>query len=149
MHKGLSSEPEGDPVELTIPLERVCDIILKLREFDVKDAVTEPDAGSNPSDDGGIAVLEDHPDDPVEEELRSQIGYLTEDEQIDLIALVLLGRDGSSSEEWPSTRAEAARLYAERPRRATGFLMSDPLSSDYLEEGLSLCGLSCEDASSS
>jgi hypothetical protein len=36
-------------------------------------AVTEPDAGSNASDDRMIAVLEDHGDDRVQEELTSFI----------------------------------------------------------------------------
>ena len=32
---------------------------MKAREFDAKDEVTEPDPGSNPSDDKGAAVLEE------------------------------------------------------------------------------------------
>ena len=44
------SSSEDDSV-LTISPEKVCFVIQKAREFDVKDAVTEPDPGSNPSDD--------------------------------------------------------------------------------------------------
>ena len=51
--------------------EKVCFVITKAREFDVKDAVTKSDPGSNPSDDKMIAVLEDHSDDPVVQELTS------------------------------------------------------------------------------
>jgi hypothetical protein len=69
---------------LAISPEKVCFVIIKAREFDVKDEVTEPDAGSNPSDDKMISVLEDHGDDPVVEELTSFISSLSEDEQIDL-----------------------------------------------------------------
>jgi hypothetical protein len=33
---------------LSITPEKVCFFILKAREFDVKDVVTDPDSGSNP-----------------------------------------------------------------------------------------------------
>ncbi|MGA8772105.1 MAG: hypothetical protein WB610_17255, partial [Rhodomicrobium sp.] len=69
---------EDDEVTLSIPPEKVCFIIVKAREFDVKDEVSEPDPGSNPSDDHDVAVLEDHDDDPVFEELTSFIGALSE-----------------------------------------------------------------------
>ena len=59
-----------EPTELQISPEKVCFVVIKAREFDVKDAVTEPDPGSNPSDDQMVAVLEDHADDPVVEECR-------------------------------------------------------------------------------
>ena len=49
-----------DAATLTISPEKVCFIIIKAKEFDAKDEVTEPDSGSNPSDDKDIAVLEDH-----------------------------------------------------------------------------------------
>jgi hypothetical protein len=38
---------------------------------DAKDVVTEPDPGSNPTDDGMLSVLEDHKDDPVVAELAA------------------------------------------------------------------------------
>ena len=40
-----------DESPLTISPEKVCFIIIKAKEFDAKDEVTEPDPGSNPSDD--------------------------------------------------------------------------------------------------
>jgi hypothetical protein len=90
-------KPDDAPLdldaELTISTEKVCFIIVKAREFDVKDAVTEPDPGSNAADDGEVAVLEDHADDPVQQELTASINALTEDEQIDVVALTWLGRD--------------------------------------------------------
>ena len=85
-----ADEDEGP---LTISPEKVCFIVIKAREFDAKDAVTEPDPASNPSDDRDAAVLEDHRDDPVVEELTGLINALSEDEQIDLVALAWLGRD--------------------------------------------------------
>ena len=76
---------------LAISPEKVCFIVIKAREFDAKDIVTIPDEASNASDDRMISVLENHTDDPVVAELKSFIGALTEDEQIDLVALTWLG----------------------------------------------------------
>jgi hypothetical protein len=43
---------------------------------------------------------EDHKDDPVLAELNGFIGALTEDEQIDLVALTWLGRGDGTIEDW-------------------------------------------------
>jgi hypothetical protein len=134
-----------DMPALAISPEKVCFVIIKAREFDVKDAVTEPDAGSNPSDDKMISVLEDHGDDPVVEELTSFISSLSEDEQIDLVALAWLGRDDNTIEDWPALRQEAARAHVSRAEQTASYLLGMPLLADYLEEGFSLFGQSCED----
>ena len=132
---------EEEVVALEIPIKKVCFIIMKAREFDVKDAVTEPDPGSNPSDDKMTSVLEDHTDDPVVEELTSLIDSLTEDEQIDLVALAWLGRDDNTADDWPSVRQEAARAHNARTAR---YLLGMPLLGDYLEEGLAILGHACD-----
>jgi hypothetical protein len=134
-----------EPPELVISPEKVCFIVVKAREFDVKDAVTEPDTASNPSDDKMISVLEDHRDDPVVEELTSLISSLTEDEQIDLVALAWLGRDDNTIEDWPELRKEAARAHRDRRTHTADYLLGTPLLSDQLEEALSLFGRSCEE----
>ena len=85
---------------LSISPEKVCFLIVKAREFDVKDIVTDPDPGSNPTDDAMRAVLEDHRDDPTVLEIRSFINALTEDEQVDLVALTWLGRGDSDISDW-------------------------------------------------
>ena len=130
---------------LAISPEKVCFVIVKAREFDVKDVVTEPDTGSNPSDDKMISVLEDHGDDPVVEELTSFISSMSEDEQIDLVALAWLGRDDNTIDDWQALREEAARAHRTQTTHTANYLLGTPLVSDYLDEGLSLFGLSCED----
>lgn len=131
-----------DKSPLTISPEKVCFIIVKAREFDAKDEITEPDPGSNPSDDKDIEVLEAHEDDPVVEELTSLINSLSEDEQIDLVALAWLGRDDYSASDWAVVREEAARAHNER---TADYLLGTPLVGDFLEEGLSMLGYSCEE----
>lgn len=131
-----------DATSLAISPETVCFIIIKAKEFDAKDAVTEPEPASNPSDDMVAAVLEDHQDDPVLEELTSLINALSEDEQIDLVAMMWLGRGDYSIGEWQMAREEAARAHTEHTAR---YLLGTPLLGDFLEEGLSLLGHSCEE----
>lgn len=132
---------EEEVVALDIPIKKVCFIIMKAREFDVKDAVTEPAPGSNPSDDKMTSVLEDHADDPVVEELTSLIDSLTEDEQIDLVALAWLGRDDNTADDWLAVRQEAARAHN---ARTSGYLLGMPLLGDYLDEGLAILGHACD-----
>ena len=141
----IEESPAEELPALAISPEKVCFVIIKAREFDVKDVVTEPDTGSNPSDDKMIAVLENHGDDPVVQELTSFISDLSEDEQIDLVALAWLGRDDNTIEDWAALREEAARAHSTRTTHTANYLLGTPLVSDYLEEGLSLFGQSCED----
>jgi hypothetical protein len=125
--------------ELAISVEKVGFLIEKTREFDVKEAETDPDSGSNPTDDDMIDVLEDDGCDPVAQEISGFINAMTEDEQIDLIALMRLGRGDGSIEEWNDLRREAAEV---RGRSTSRTLLGEPLVSDYLAEGLDAFGLS-------
>jgi hypothetical protein len=132
---------DSTPV-LSISPEKVCFIVMKAREFDAKDIVTDPGSSSNASDDAMRSVLEDHGDDPVVAELRAFIGALTEDEQVDLVTLVWLGRGDGSIEDWDELRAEAQRAHN---RRAAPYLLGMPLLPAHLEDALSQLGLSCEE----
>jgi Protein of unknown function (DUF3775) len=127
---------------LSISPEKVCYIIVKAREFDVKDVVTDSDSGSNASDDSMISVLEDHRDDPTAQELTSFINALTLDEQVDLVALLWLGRGDAEIGDWEQLREEAARQHN---ARTAAYLLGKPMLADHLEEGLSQFGASCED----
>ena len=125
--------------ELAISVDKIGFLIEKTREFDVKEAATDPDSGSNPTDDDMIDVLEDDGSDPVAQEISGFINAMTEDEQIDLIALMRLGRGDGSIEEWNDLRREAAEV---RGRSTSRTLLGEPLVSDYLAEGLDAFGLS-------
>jgi hypothetical protein len=128
--------------DMALSPEKVCFVVVKAREFDVKDAVTNPGESSSAVDDAMSSVLEDRADDPVAQELRGFIGALNEDEQIDLVALVWLGRGDGTASDWDELRAEAARAHN---TRTASYLLGIPLLADYLEEGLAQFGLSCED----
>jgi len=128
--------------DLAISAEKVAAILARVRRFDVKDAVTDPDSSSNASDDAMLSVLEDHSDDPVRTELTAIIRGLNEDEQIDLVALAWLGRGDGELDDWDDIRAEASRAHN---RRTAEYLLGIPLLGDLLEEGLAQFGHSMEE----
>lgn len=121
-------------VDLSISREKLSFIIAKAREFDAKDVLTNPGDSSNAIDDAMISILEDHPDDPVRQELSGFIKGLTEDEQIDLVTLAWLGRGDGDANDWQNLRDEASRAHN---ARTASYLLGIPLLSDYLEEALS------------
>jgi hypothetical protein len=128
--------------ELDVPLEKVCFVIIKAREFDGKDVATDIDSGSNATDDDMRDVLEDLPGDATQQELAGFIEGMTDDERIDLVTLMWLGRDDSSLDEWRTLREEAQRAGTESTSR---YLLGTPLLVDYLETGLAKFDLSCTD----
>lgn len=142
MSKRPLRETEPEDVPLAVSSEKVCFVIMKARAFDVKEEPSEPDPGSNPADDKDISVLEDQPDDPVVEELTSFIDSLSEDEQVDLVTLAWLGRGDYTAADWATVRNDAAAAHNER---TASYLLGMPLLGDFLEEGLSMVGRSCEE----
>src|SRR3979490_1760747 len=132
LHRGGQNPMAGAPA-LSISAEKAFFFAQKAREFDVKDVVTDPDSGSNGADDGMVSVLEDHPDDPNQQELKIFINALTEDEQIDLVALTWLGRRDGEVSEWDEMREEALRLHNNRTGQ---YLLGKPMFAGHLGGGL-------------
>jgi len=128
--------------ELLISPEKVAFLIEKAREFDVKEDASDPDSGSNAADDGMIDVLEDNGQDPVVREITGFINALTEDEQIDLVALMRLGRGDGTIDEWDDLRREAADG---RNGGTARYLLGEPMLGDLLAEGLDAFGIDWTD----
>lgn len=124
---------------LTVSPETVCRIVLKAREFVVKSGPGESDPGSNPTDDGEVAVLTDYVGDPAYDELAEAIVDLNEDEQIDLIALTWLGR--GDFDDFKTARQQVESV---RGRNMPDYLIGIPLLPSYLEDGLAELGHSCQ-----
>jgi hypothetical protein len=128
--------------ELMISPEKVSFLIEKAREFDAKDVPADPDSGSNGADDGMVDMLEDIGADPVVREITGFINALTEDEQIDLVALMRLGRGDGTIEDWNELRRDAADGHN---GRTASYLLGEPMLGDLLAEGLDEFGLSWSD----
>lgn len=133
-----AEDAEGDALELD--LGRICFIVVKARAFDAQEEVSEPDYGSNASDDQARQVLEAFGDDPTYQELCQAIDDLSEEEQCRLVALAWIGRGTFGREDWEEA-LEAAR--DGHTRHTAQYLTSMPLLADYIEEGLAAFGLSC------
>ena len=125
--------------ELTVSPEKAFFIIVKAREFDEQVAPTDPDSGSNPTDDRSVDVLEEQADNPVVQELQEAFAGLNVDELLDLLALTWLGRGDFGS--FAQARQEAEDM---REKHIPRYLLGTPLLGDYLEEGLSQLGYSLE-----
>ncbi len=121
----------------SIDPQKVCFVVVKAREFDVKvDPVDSAPEGEIEE------ILEDFADDPTYEEIKGFIDSLNEEEQANLVALVWTGRGDFSGKEWD----DALALARERANDNTsGYLLGIPLLPDYLEEGLAAFDLSCAD----
>jgi hypothetical protein len=133
----VTSKDENAEPSLNIATDKVAYIILKAREFDVKEADSDPDSGSNEADDGETDVLQDKPDDAVRRELIGCINGLNEDEQIELVALAWVGRGTYDISEWDDA-LDTART--EHNNRTAQYLLGLPLLGDYLENGLDAFG---------
>jgi hypothetical protein len=118
---------------LAIDPAKVAIIVEKARMFDVKEGASDPDSGSNPTDDGMRDVLEDGPDDATYQELLEMIRDLDVDEQVALVALAWVGRGTYGADEWDDALAEAGGAHN---AHTAEYLTGLPLLGDYLEEGL-------------
>jgi hypothetical protein len=134
--------------ELAVSREKVSFLIEKAQEFDVKDLPADEESGSNPADDAEVDVLQDDGCDAVAAEIASFIRALNEDEQIDLVALMWLGRGDGTIDEWEDLRSRAAERrsgYRNARRETVRYLLGEPLLGDLLAEGLDKFGISWVD----
>ena len=127
-----------------ISTDKVCYLVIKTREFDIKSGAEEAEPAGSPPDSDSIEVLQDYYDDPTYQEIKTFVEDLNEDEQIDLVALMWLGRGDYTVAEWEDARDEAKRARDEHGHTAD-YLLGAPLVGDYLEEALSQFGESCEE----
>jgi hypothetical protein len=128
--------------QLTITPDEAFFILLKAREFDEEVERSDPDSGSPSEDDHEIAVLEDAARNPTRDELVGALRSLNDDAQLDLIALIWIGRGDFTLAEWQTARRSAADIGRQRLPR---YVLGIPMVSDYLDEALSQFGLSYED----
>lgn len=138
MTHDISKKPDVTEatVEIAVPLQTVCYIAERAHDLMGKTASTEAE-NSLDDEDPEADILEDRGHDPVEEELRSVIEDLDEDAQVDLVALMWLGRE---DEDWSTLRELA---WQERTSSPASYLLGTPLLADYLLSGLDRLGFDC------
>lgn len=126
---------------LNLNPDTVCFLISKARVFHSKEEVVFPDTPDSPSEDWALQALADHSGDNVFQEFKSTIEDLEPDQQQEVVALMWLGRDEFSVDEWEAAVEEARNSWTESTAE---YLIAHPQLSDYLLEGLDLLGYSCD-----
>jgi len=126
---------------LNLNPDTVCLLISKARLFHSKEDVVIPDTADSPSEDWALQALANHGSDNVLQEFKSTIDDLEPDQQQEVVALMWLGRDEFSVDEWTSALEEARNSWTESTAE---YLIAHPHLSDYLLEGLDLLGYSCD-----
>jgi len=130
----------GKAPNLSISPEKAYFIVSKARQSDLN-AIGSELANDANDDDAGYGV-KDQSKDADRSELSGFIRGLNVDEQIDLVALMWLGRGDGDLDNWRELRAEASRIHN---NRTASYLIGTPMLADYLEEALSQFGKSLED----
>ena len=99
---------------LRISTDKVCYVVVKARQFDVKVAPEWLNGGSNPTDDGMTRVLEDYKDDPTLAELHSYLRAMNQDLGVGLRAADRIADDPLTAD----LGADLRTFYADVMRRA-------------------------------
>lgn len=131
------------------PLETLCRIVLRAREYD---AQTPSDYDEDESadtvddeDEGSLSVLDDSINDSVEEELRSILEDLAEDQLAEVLALCWVGQGTYDAGDWDEAYQEAQDMNEEGGSEALiDELLEMPLLPSVLEAGLAAFDLSCD-----
>ena len=136
-----SEAPGGELPELRISAAKVCDFIETAREVAGKVAPTTGDRTTT-GDDSELAMIEDYPgEDSRREQMVEFIAGLNVEEQVDLLALIMVGRGDYDVAEWQDA-LEAARTQIDD--RDPDFMIGDAALPEYLGSGLDAFGRSCD-----
>jgi hypothetical protein len=129
------------------PLETLCRIILRAREYEAQtvDYADDEDAADvDDEQEGALSVLEDDINTSVEEELRSVFEDLGEDQLAEVLAFCWVGQGTYEAADWDEAISEAQEVVGDGTEVAIDELMEQPMLASVLESGLAAFDLSCE-----
>ena len=131
-------------MEPLTPLETLCRIVLRGREYEAQTA-TDYDGGEaaeniDGEDGEALSVLDDSVNDSVEEELKTQFEDLAEDQLAEVLAFCWVGLGTYEASDWD----EAMEAAAEEGQGAIAELMDMPMLASVLEAGMAAFELSCD-----
>jgi hypothetical protein len=131
--------------ELRISTEKVCALIEAARELAGKVPSTAGDRTTT-GDDSELVTIEEpfgngYGEDARRREAVEFVAGLNVAEQVDLLALIWVGRGDYDVEQWDEALAEAeARIAARDP----DYMLGDAALPEYLGDGLEALGRSCD-----
>lgn len=126
---------------LEVNPETVCFIINKAQEFQTQEQGAFQDEPTDTDGEWSSQSAPDYQNDMSYQELKSTIEDLEPDQQVNLVALMWLGRGDFSVDEWEAALDQAKDNWNDR---TADYLISTPLIADYLQEGLNQLGYSCD-----
>lgn len=128
--------------ELGINVEKVCALVEAARELAGLEPSTAGDATTT-GDDSPLADMVEPSQgmDPRRRETVEFIAGLDAEEQVNLLALILVGRGDYGIEEWDDALTAARDSIDDR---SADFMVGDPGLPAYLLEGLDAFGESCD-----
>ena len=129
--------------KFSISLDKICFIILKAREQESGTPLENFEPSEMPLEDMDIETIEERPEDTDSDELASFIDNLNDDEALDLVALMWIGRGTYDATDFVAAREVARKEATHTPAE---YLMGTPLLAEHLQNGLEAFDLSCEDA---
>ncbi|HLT78621.1 MAG TPA: DUF3775 domain-containing protein [Ferrovibrio sp.] len=129
----LTDDPDT-PTPLQIDVEKVCAIIAKARHYDADAPPMElSDEAEEAFDAAGLSLRD---------EIAELIGELSDEESVELVAMLWLGRGDYTAEEWEEAKAVAQERHTDH---TADYLLGTTRLAEYLEQGLELLGHSCGD----
>lgn len=134
-------EKPGSAIELDINPDDFCQLIQLARDFHAQEAVVLPDETPDQDLDMSGVAAEGPPTHPVRAEFRTIIADLEPRQQLELVALLRLGRGDFTVDDWDARMAESGDAWS---GRMVDDLLDQPLLADYLTEGLEQLGHSCD-----
>ena len=126
--------------ELDVNPETICQLIQLAREFHAQEEVVFPEIRNNPSGDWAAQTLASHVEDMTFQEFRSIIIDMEPEQQQEIVALLWLGREDYSREDWAEALQQAREDWT--PKTAE-YLIVHPMLAEYLAEGLEQFGYGC------
>src|SRR5687768_4288933 len=112
------------------PLETLCRIILRAREYEAQTIDYAADEAAENVDDeqeGPLSVLEDDINNSVEEELQAVFEDLAEDQLAEVIAFCWIGQGTYDAADWDEAMEEAQDMVSDGTRGAIEELMDQPM----------------------
>jgi len=126
---------------LNVSSDVVCRQINLAREFHAQEQVVIPDVPQSGGDDWPTQTLAAHSGDATFLEFKSIISDLEPDQQQEVVALLWLGRDDYTLDQWDEALEEVRYNWSDHP---ADYLMAHPQLPDYLSAGLEMHGYRCE-----
>jgi hypothetical protein len=131
------------------PLETLCRIVLRAREYEAQ-TPSDYDRGEDADnvddeDEGSLSVLDDSINDSVEEELRSILEDLGEDQLMEVLAFCWVGAGNFEAGDWAEALQEAQEMYEDGGSAVLiDELLEMPMLPSVLEAGMAAFDLSCD-----